>query len=380
GACVLAAAKAEAAGVALPEPKEETRARLRAVLPDFVPAQNPCDATAMVLARRESFEECMQAFLDDPDFAAGIIAFPAYSVGGTEARIDFIGEVAARNPERVMAIVWMVEWPEAPPAVMAEKHPNLALFRSMRQCMTALRAWQDRDGGEAPARLTAQDGTPAEGPLDEWGAKRVLAARGIGVTREDRARTAEEAVEIAGRIGGAVAMKVSSAAIQHKTEIGGVRLGLSEPEEIRATFEELKAATLRAAPDAPFEGVLVQEMLPPGVEMIVGGFVDPVFGPVVSVGAGGVLTEVLGDVALALAPVSVAKAREMIDGLRGRRMLDGFRGAPAADADAVAEAVARASELLADGADWIAELDINPLIAGPEGAVAADALIVRKES
>jgi hypothetical protein len=92
-----------------------------------------------------------------------------------------------------------------------------------------------------------------------------------------------------------------------------------------------------------------------------------------------VFTEVLRDVSIALAPVSKAKARKMIDGLRSRRMLDGFRGAPPADAEAVADAVARASELLADGADWIAELDVNPLIAGPDRVAAADALIVRKE-
>jgi acyl-CoA synthetase (NDP forming) len=294
--------------------------------------------------------------------------------------VEFIGEVAAGNPGRMMVVVWMVEWPEAPPAVMAEKHPNIALFRSMRQCMQALRAWQAKaEAEDAPARLTAEDRAPAQGALDEFGAKRLLAARGIPTTKEDRAETADEAVEIAARIGGAVAMKVSSAAIQHKTEIGGVKLGLSDPEEIRAAFEALKAATLRAAPDAPFEGVLVQEMLPPGVEIIVGGFVDPVFGPVVSVGAGGVFTEVLRDVSIALAPVSKARARKMIDGLRSRRMLDGFRGAPPADVDAVADAVARASELLADGADWIAELDVNPLIAGPDRVAAADALIVRKE-
>lgn len=379
GACVLAAAKAEAAGVALPAPKPDTEARLRAVLPDFVPAQNPCDATAMVLARRESFMECMQAFLDDPDYAAGLIAFPAYSVGGTESRVEFIGEVAAANPERMMCVVWMVEWPEAPPALMAEKHPNLALFRSMRQCMAALRAWQDR--AEIPAeapRLTAEDRTPASGPLDEAKAKALLAARGIGVTREAVVADAEAAVQAAAGMGGPVAMKVSSSAIQHKTEIGGVRLNLSDPGEIREAFEALKAATLEAAPHAPFEGVLVQEMLPPGVELILGGFDDPVFGPVVTVGAGGVFAEAMRDAQLALAPVTVAQARAMLDRLRARPLLDGWRGGPAADIDAVAEAVARASELLADGAGWLAELDINPLIAGPGGAKAADALIVPK--
>ena len=159
--------------------------------------------------------------------------------------------------------------------------------------------------------------------------------------------------------------------IEHKTEADAVKLDLRDGSAVRAACAAMTAAK---------NGFLVQAMVKGGVELVVGVKRDPQCGPVLLVGLGGVLVEVLRDTALALAPVGKVEARRMLERLRGYKLLQGFRGAPAADLDAVCDAIARISEFAADHADEVEEIDVNPLLARPDGAVALDALIVlRKE-
>ena len=204
--------------------------------------------------------------------------------------------------------------------------------------------------------------------LSEVEGRRLLAAYGIPGPREAVVATAEEAVEAAQRIGYPVVLKILSPDIHHKTEIGGVRVGLMDEAAVVTAFREVMEAAWRHHPQARLEGALVQEMIPTdAVEVILGVLQDPDFGPVVVFGSGGILVELLKDSSLRLPPLSHEEALEMIRETRGARLLQGFRGRPPADIEAVADALVRVSQLAVDLGDLIAALDINPLMVLPKG-------------
>ncbi|MCL6644591.1 MAG: acetate--CoA ligase family protein [Dehalococcoidia bacterium] len=212
--------------------------------------------------------------------------------------------------------------------------------------------------------------------LSERESKAVLGAFGIPVTREETARTAEEAVAIAGRIGYPVALKVDSPDILHKTEAGAIRLGVSGDRELREAFAEVLASARRYSPAARLNGVLVQEMVAPGgTEVIVGVKSDPQFGPVMMFGLGGIMVEVLKDVSFRLVPLEEKDAREMIDEIKGRPMLSGVRGQPPADIEALKRTILKVSEFVQQHPE-VKELDLNPVFAYSDGALAVDARII----
>ncbi|MGC8838417.1 MAG: acetate--CoA ligase family protein, partial [Anaerolineae bacterium] len=206
----------------------------------------------------------------------------------------------------------------------------------------------------------------------------LLAAYGIPGPKEAVATTAEEAVEQARAVGFPVVLKVLSPDILHKTEVGGVRVGLRDEGAVVQAFREVVESAKRHHPRARLEGVLVQEMVPPtAVEVILGVLRDPDFGPVVVFGSGGILVELLKDSALRLPPLSREEALEMVRETRGARLLQGFRGRPPADVDALADALVRLSQLAVDLGDLVRALDINPLMVLPQGqgVRAVDALV-----
>jgi hypothetical protein len=181
------------------------------------------------------------------------------------------------------------------------------------------------------------------------------------------ARTVEEAVAQAATFGYPVALKVVSPEIVHKSDAGGVRLGLTDEATVRAAFADLSRA-------AGFVGVAVQPMAAGGVELALGGHRDPQFGPVVLFGLGGVFVEVLRDVALRVAPLSRVDAAEMLDEIRGRPLLDGARGHPPVERQPLVEALCQLSDFLL-ARPWIESVDLNPVIAGPDGLSAVDARV-----
>jgi hypothetical protein len=195
---------------------------------------------------------------------------------------------------------------------------------------------------------------------------------------EKVAATREEAVAAAGAIGFPVVLKVLSADIAHKSEAGGVALGLRNAEEVAAAFDAMMARVRAHSPQAHIEGALVARMIEGGVETVIGTKRDPVFGPVVLFGLGGVYVEVLKDVTLRLAPVDRATAREMIRGIKGYPLLAGARGRPPADIDALADALVAMSRFAA-AHPQVTSAEINPFIALPQGGVAVDALILREK-
>jgi len=216
--------------------------------------------------------------------------------------------------------------------------------------------------------------------LNEIQTKALLSEVGIPVTWTELARTAPEAARTAERIGFPVALKIVSPDIVHKSDVGGVRLGLASPQEVVAAFEDIMQSARRAQPAACLDGVAVQRMAPAGgVEVIVGVSVDAQFGHVIMCGLGGVLVEVLQDVSFRLIPLQRRDARQMLSELRGRRLLEGVRGHPAADVQALEDLFLRVSGLIEQRPD-IRELDLNPVLAYPDGVLAVDARALIEEA
>jgi acetyl coenzyme A synthetase (ADP forming)-like protein len=200
----------------------------------------------------------------------------------------------------------------------------------------------------------------------------VLECYGIRCAAARPAATPAEAASIAERLGFPVALKLRSPDITHKTEVGGVRLGLGSAGEVVDAATAMLAAVHSARPGARLEGVVVQRMAPPGKELLLGMIRDPQFGPLVLVGFGGIYVEVLKDTAARLCPLSIREAREMLDELRMAPLLKGVRGEPPVDLGALAETICRFAQLATDAAG-LAELEVNPLVAGPGGVIAVDA-------
>lgn len=211
--------------------------------------------------------------------------------------------------------------------------------------------------------------------LREWEAYELCAAYGIPHPPWALAADEEEAVAAARRLGGEVVLKVSSPDVLHKSDVGGVLVGLAGEEAVREGFRRLREELLRHAPQARWEGVLVQPVVRGTAEVAVGGLRDPQFGPVVMVGSGGVLVEVLRDVSFRLAPVDHEEALRQIQETACHRLLRGVRGRPPADLEALADALVRAGQLLVSEPE-VRELDLNPVVAGPDGCWAVDARVV----
>lgn len=394
GSAIMAADKAEIHGVALPQPGPETRAVLQTRIPEFGSPRNPCDVTAQVLTDPESLKACAAALLADPAYAALVVP-TVYAYPPVADRIQAFSALAAAAGKFAVTI-WVNEHLEGPGASVAEEDAHTALFRSTDRCFATLATWFARAATppagpatplvEAAARAAvARDLAGMDkGGVDKGGADKVIGERvakallaryGLPVVGEALVEDAEGAARAAARLGFPVAIKVDSPDLPHKTEAGVIRLGLATPDAVRAAFAQVMANAARHG--ARVRGVLVQPMAGEGLELILGSRIDPLFGPLVVVGLGGIFVEVLRDRVVDLAPVSVDQARTMLGRLRGARLLDGFRGGPKVDRAKLAEIIARFSEFIADHAETLQEVDINPLICGAERIVAVDALIVR---
>jgi len=210
--------------------------------------------------------------------------------------------------------------------------------------------------------------------LTEVEAKQLLADAGLPVVEARLARTRDEAIAIAGELGYPVALKVVSGQISHKSDVGGVKLGLDDADDVARAFDAILQSAAKAVPDATIDGVSVQRMADPGIEVIAGMTTDPQFGPVLMFGLGGVLVEVLKDVAFRVVPITPRDARQMVRDIQGFPLLQGYRGQEPADLDALEGLLLKLSAFIEAHPD-VAELDLNPIFAYPKGAVAVDARI-----
>ncbi len=372
GAGVIAADMAARHGVPMPQPVEKTVAVLRSVVPEFGAARNPCDPTGQVLSVPESYTKCCRALLEDPQYGVLLCLMSVSSHETGSARASSIAQLARAQAKPISA-VWVSEWLEGPGSAVYESDDKVGFFRSMDRCYAAIAAWQrwHEERPQATQRLSGKMAAQFKSKkiIAEKEAKGILSRYGVRCVPERAATNAEAAVQAAAELGYPVVLKADGD-IAHKTEAGAVKLDLRDADAVRKACAAMTAAK---------DGFLVQPMLTGGVELVVGVKRDPQVGPVLLVGLGGVLVEIMRDTALALAPVGKAEARRMLEGLKGFKLLQGYRGTAAADLDAVCEAIARISEFAADHADQVEEIDVNPLLARPDGAVALDALIVLRD-
>lgn len=392
GAGILMTDECVGRGMQLAQFTDGTNAKLREIVPSFGSLANPVDVTAAIFNDLTLINRTLQTIIDDP--GVDCIAMINASLQGEIANKVATEIVAVQgNSPKPIYVAWSARDEVATDAYAILDKARIPYYKSPVRCGRALAAvsWY----AEAKRRNARSRGEPAaamnrpvahriiEGrqtDVAEYEAKRVLAEYGIGVTQEELAKSAADAVRIAQRIGYPVAIKVQSPDIPHKTEAGAVRLAIASDTELQHAYQEVLQSARAYNAGAKIEGVLVQEMVRGGIEAILGITNDPLFGPAVMFGLGGIFAEVLKDVSFRLAPVTPAMAREMIGEIKGYPVLAGARGQPPADVDALADAIVKLSALAVDLKDKVAELDVNPLfvMARGEGVKAADALIKPK--
>src|SRR2546422_6169410 len=361
-------------GLDPPPLSDHARDGIDGILKGFGWAANPADVTGF--ANSASFPSIMEYLLDEPQVGTLVIAS-----AGADTQAEQVISLRQRTHKGI-AFLWTGSRSET--AGLAKlKLANIPVFYTPDTLARGLRrrldyhAWRDRrlsDGfAEAPAlsaeqhRAIGRLRTAARTTLSESESKQLIAAWGIPVTREVLASSAEAAVEAAERLGYPVALKVDSPDILHKTEAGAVRLGAQSAEEVRRAYTEIMASALAHAPDATVSGVLVQEMVTEGVEVIVGVSYDAQLGPVLLFGTGGVMVEVYDDAAVRRCPLTLSESLAMLSEVKGARLLRGFRGRPPADVAALPDTLVRVSWLAVHLTGHLAELDINPLMVLPAG-------------
>ncbi len=383
GAGVLISDAAEAVGLPMPPMPEEAQARLKALIP-FSSSVNPVDCTAQAFNDMSVIGRFAQSMLGDGGYTSAIAFFT--QVGASKSIAPALREqldaTVAKFPDRLMIL--SITGPDE--TVRAWQDGGYLVFEDPTRAVAALAAMGRF--GEAFAREPPAPPPLAELPAlpdvapDEAEAKRILASVGIASPEEVLCAGADEAVAAAERLGLPVAMKLVSPDVLHKSEIGGVKLGLADAASVRSAYDEIVANAARHAPDARVAGVLVTPMVSGGVECVIGVTRDPVFGPVAMVGLGGVFVEILRDVCLRLCPFGEAEALEMIRSLRGFPLLDGARGKPRMDVAALAAALSRLSCFAAAAGPRLSGVEVNPLMVLPEGrgALALDAVITLEDA
>ena len=376
GAGTLLADNCGLAGIEVPVPDAPTTERLATLLNEDQASigRNPVDVTLAGL-QPDLFRGAITALLESPSYDAVVVVIGSSALATPDIVAGAILDCQAGSDKPILAYVS----PHAPHLVRLLNGKGIPAFATPESCASVLRALRSRKLPPAPAPTrpdpTLLSGLPA-GNLNEAESKALFARFGVPVTREEAAPDAQAAGAAAQRLGGELVLKVLSRAIAHKSDIGGVRVGLT-PEEVPAACTSMLEA-LRAAGAAEPEGFLVQERVRGGVEMILGFHRDPQLGPVILLGAGGVAAELFQDTALRLLPISRADAESMVDELKAARLLRGWRGAPEADIPALVDAVMAFAAMAGAAGDRLLEAEINPLFVLPagHGVRAADGLAV----
>jgi acyl-CoA synthetase (NDP forming) len=385
---------ASAAGLRLPELAKKTQKILHGgLIPSYLRVSNPVDCggpPVMTAAGRK----ILDAIVADPNVDILIVPITGALESMSAPMVRDLVAVADTTDKPIF-VVWGSPVGTEPAYVDGLLKSRLPVFRTFANCVRAVRAYLDYwsfverylspfdDAPTKPLRAakkarailaTAEPGTA----LSEWSSKQLLRAYGIRTTNDVLCHSASEAVKAAKATGFPLVMKVSSPDLAHKSEAGVVKVGVASPKEVRAAYAELLANARRADRRARIEGVIVTELVAGGVETLIGVSQDPLFGPVVTVGLGGIFVEVLHDVTFRVPPFHRDEAQRMIDELQGAAVLRGVRGAKPVDEQALVDTIMKVQRLALDLAGDVAELDVNPLVVRPRGVVALDALAVRK--
>ena len=382
GGAVLAADTASDHGLEVAPWRPEWQERLAAVIPAFASPRNPVDLTGAMITDPTLMRTALSTALENPDTDM-VVVVVGNADGFADPVIEAVSDLYATT-DRPMAVSWTGGTGE-PRRRLRElgipcyTDPTRAVAALGALTNHALRrplprperpADLDADGARAVIRAARAAGRTT---LDEAESTALISAYGIPTARSVIATSSEEAAAAA-VLGDRVAVKLLSSTITHKSDVGGVRLDLTSPEQVAVAAAEVLDVGRRHGENPP--RVMVQQMASGDAELLLGARVDPSFGPVIVVGLGGIFVEVLADTRIASAPTDAEHARILFDSLQGAALLHGARASPPLDVAAAAQAAERLSWLVADLADEIADIDINPLLVRESGVTAVDALVV----
>jgi acyl-CoA synthetase (NDP forming) len=380
GACTMAADYAEVAGVPLPPHPAEAVEKLKEVLPSFGATLNPLDVTGAAMGDPPMFGKTIPIVAASPDI--GLIAIsvivPVVEGQGYPPALPYIGEEVAKLDKPAILVAtttrtltdhtrsWLAKY-GLPHAVTG--------INPMLDAVAKLWFWSQAIEQHPPEPILAPPAAAnAARPAGERATLDALAAAGVPVIPGGMARSAEEAVKLAAGFDGTAVLKISSPDIAHKTELGGVRLNVAR-DAVAAGFDALMADVARAAPKAKLDGVIVSPMRQGGLELLVSVSRDAIWGPIIAIGFGGTLVELLDDVAITPLPAGRAEIRTQLGKLRGAKLLRGYRGGGAVDLDRLADAIVAIGDAALGFGPDLEVLEINPLLVSPERIEALDALI-----
>ena len=386
------------AGLRLPDLTKATQKTLHdGLIPAYLRVSNPVDCGGPPVAD-ERGRKIVDAILADKNVDIVIVPITGAVAHFSEPLTRDVIE-ASKTTDKAIFVIWGAPSGTDDTYYRRLLDGGLPTFRTFSNCIAAVKAYTDywtfaarykspfknaatkpSDAAE-PARALLAGLQPGEA-LSEARSKELLRLYGIPTSRDVLCTTASEAEKAAKKIGYPVVLKVSSPDLLHKSDAGLVRVGVDSAKDVRAAFDELSKKARKADKKARVEGVLVCEMVTGGVEMLVGVSQDQLFGPVITIGTGGIFTEVFGDVTFRVPPFATDEAQRALRELNGFKLLEGVRGAAAADVDALVDTIMRVQQLALELATDVRELDINPLVVSPssgrsQGAVALDALVVR---
>lgn len=389
GPGILATDALERSGLSLARFENETISTLGQYLPDAASAANPVDVLGD--ARADRYQLALETVSADPNVDGLMVVLTPQAMTEIEATADAIGKVAQSISKPVITS-FMGEAKVKPGIDRLEKFgiPNYPFPERAALAFKAMSDYRGIQSRSAPEYVQFEvdkkrtqlvlDAVRQAGRLSigDSEARQILTAYGMKIPTSELAATPDEAVETANQIGYPVVLKIASPDILHKTDVGGVKVGLSNAEEVRDAFELMVYRAQRYLPQAHLWGCLVQQMVPAGgLEVLVGMNRDPQFGPLVTFGLGGIYVEILKDVTFRIAPFAVQSAEKMLSEIRARALLDGVRGKPPVDKAAIVDTLLRIGQLVQDFPE-IVELDINPLMVYPQGmgAIAIDMRLV----
>jgi len=382
------------AGLKIPDLTKDSQRQLHdGLIPSYLRVSNPVDCGGPPVADARG-RKILDVILADKNVDLVVIPITgAVAIFSDPFTRDIIA--AAKTTTKPVYVVWGAPAGTDDTYYKRLLDGGLPVFRTFHNCVAAVKSYADYWTFSArytspfanaalkplPAARKARkilEAVPAGEALSEWNSKKLIRAYGIKTSKDELCASAAEAVRAAKAIGFPVVMKVSSPDLLHKSDVGVVKVGLGSAAEVRAAYDELLRKAAKANPLARLDGVMVCEMVTGGVDTLIGVTTDELFGPVVTVGLGGIFVEVLGDVTFRVPPFDEAEARRALEELKGFKMFAGVRGQPAVDVDALVDTVMKVQRLALDLAGEVRELDINPLVIRPRGAVALDALVVKQ--
>ena len=392
GAGVICADKAEENELLLPPLAESTATVLKDIVPGFGSLGNPADLTAEVLKDVSTFKSAVTAFCEDPGYGAVAVPLTFVHEATTGVRAGYLAEVAQEN-DTALAAVWMNERLEGPGSRELDSDSSVTVFRSPGRCAWTIRKWMDwharsdwlpLEVGKSDTSTVSEavwrkleEANSTTSALTETAAKEIVASYGINTPAETVVHDQSLAATAAESIGYPVVLKVVSPDILHKSDVGGVRVGLNDSEAVRDAAETMSERLAENVATARIDGYSVQQMVGPGPEILLGARFDPVFGPLVLIGTGGTWVEIFRDVKAHLVPLDRDSAKRALREMSMATVFDGIRGEEPYDIEAITDLLVAFSRLVEDLDGSVTEIELNPVrITRDRGPIAVDALIV----